>query len=709
MRKKNGKFNAKICFICISSVALIVAILSASIAWFDIPKEIEANDGHFKAAEDNSLTVEIDDVLDTFDKYLGQTGIQYQGDDAPYYIEYSPAKFTYSSGKDEDQFLRYYFDTETSGVQRFGEGSVDLIGEASLWTNFVMNLITIEPVTDAETGDPAVDDEGNSVYAETGEEYWGENGFFRNSRTGELLKLDKGLNLFKLRIYFQGDVGYHLLQETQADIPERYTFEFSDESYMFSIFHLNAVFQTIEQNSLYFSTTPLDENYEDISSRKSVSVEKIAFTGFSLLDPYGNAQSLPVPEIYESGNNSVVDYSYYFCDWAYMLKGENESVTPYIYRSEKGENTDDNVVTLQMFPLRKQNETLNSKWKISRSLIFDSQTDAEDITAYVRPDTDYYQGEGYAVYDPTTKSVKIYNPTTDGFALAYTINAPTREGYHFMGWSEKKLGTIVGNNADYAFTETNGYTYKLSQDTVLYAVWKEIGVNVTFAVNETWGLDYATVSGGTVTVFGETFTIGSDNAPIEIAKHTDLTTITATATALINATGENRGLTLDYWTYYDEASRQYVKVTKDFDLIDDITLYPVWKERTKISVKLDIFMDGTIPCYGKFTINEPINLDHFTVLIDGSATGTFGSQEGNDVVLTVQEGTKLSELSIEITPYSGLTEANTYKFDNWYLNADNDKSVLGNWGDDNGTVYDVNSYIDSDIKLYMRIKSKLST
>lgn len=712
-----------------TSVALLIAIITTSFAWFAAQgaQRVYIETMQLQAASRTNLVLDIPELSAEYERYMGQTGIQYDGDDYPYLVEYSPISITFAptAEYDEGTYMVYYIDSGTTYIKMSISGSEPTHPSSDdLWDNFVINLKRLELIVDEETGEPILDGDGNETFSDTGEMYYGENGYFRDVSTGSLLSITGGTYYFTLYLYFQGDVGYHLLQETQEDIDEKYTFDYSVVSYMFARFHLSAVFDLQGVRSLAFTSGALDTSYEEIEDVAGSTAAR-SITGFDFVNL---SDTYPIPELYKQEEYSTpIDYSHYFVDWIYTEQDEDENDVFYIYRKVKAEGTASNVVTMRLKPFREKNPSLRSMWGNSYAVTFsDGLTHAaaeeyEPDVAYVRPRSNFYQGAGYMTYDTVTQVVTVHNPAPDDsgelvYKDAYTIAAPTRQGYRFLGWATTAQTVPLGQQGiNHAFTAGNNYRRNVNAATTLYAVWQEIGVNVTFHLNETWGDNYATVVGTNVTGGGHTYTNIVDGAiTVEIAKHTNLTTYNANATATITSTSTARALTVKYWTYYDSSSKTYVKVTNSYDLTDDVDLYPVWNQRGEYTLTLDTRMaPSTQTMYGKFNLSNPINLSHYTLVFNDGSDHTSGSigNANNDVTVKVLEGMSLADLGLsfaEIRLKLGVSDTNVkgtglgkYDFENWYTGANNDK-LPSAWGSNNGTVYDPTTAITSNLTVYAR-------
>lgn len=730
--------NPRILIFGATSMALLVAIITASIAWFTSSGTIRVytNTMELRAADSTSLDLTVPELAAEYERYMGQTGIEYDGVDSPYYVEYSPVIINYSNQEEENHYLTYYFDPETSYLQRGTAGSQPVpFAAEELWDNFVMCMYELTPMQEA--GQNVVDEEGNTVYEETGTMYMAENGYFRDVVSGGLLQLEDGDNVFMIRIYFQGDIGYHLLYNTHADIDEQYEFAYSSELYMFAHFRLNAVFNIVDTKLLMLELTnayddsyaDMDDHYVKLFGNTTSRYEIEGFTGFSQLDAEGNAWTYPVPELYSEDDNSVA-HAYYFLDWIYTEQTDTDPVY-YIYRDTKQNGTADNVVTLSLRPLRGASERLRSAWGESYVVTLDNYGDGDDYVTeyYVRPKGVYYDGAGYMTYNTATKAIVVVNPsgstawnTSSSATVSYSIPAPTREGYRFVGWTLRDDLPDYACNANlsavpFLFTSTNSYSYNFGasgngHDVTLYAVWQELGVEVTFVVENSWTHNYATVVGGHVTFGGQNTDFVNNTVTIELPKHTDMTQVTATAVATIGET--NRNLTLKYWTRYDSINHSYEKVDNAYDLTEATTFYPIWNERAEYTVTLDVNMysSAVLYNYGTIAVNTPITIDHYTVTFNDAAgdeyasTGTFSDEDRHDIKVKVLEGMTLADLGLNVEWHRHGSGMGSNSFEGWYStvgNKENDMATTS-WITLNASAvkYNTSTAITANIKLWVR-------
>lgn len=726
--------NPRVLAFFATGMALLVAIITSSIAWFmsSSSSVVRSQALTISALDTASLNLIVPDLAAEYERYMGETGTEYDGQDSPYLVEYMPVNIGYS--EDENTvgcYLVYYFDADTSYIQPVIAGSDPVPMSAdSLWDNFVMNLVKLEIALDGED-QPILDENGDNTYVETGDVYYGENGFFRHTVTNELLQPEEGDNYFALKIYFQGDVGYHLLQSTHADIDAAYTFDYCHPDYMFATFHINAVFNMVRLNNLTFAVRPYSTSYSELTDYymeiDDEDARTITFTGFSLVDVDGSARAYPLPEIYDRSESNVC-LAYYFADWAYFEENaETGDVDHYRYRLIKANDTPDDVVTLALHPLRGRTEQMCSTWGDSYEITLDfNDGETDPATYYARPQSNYYAQAASIVYSTGNKGLRLDNPTGDTTlyptgVCSQNIAAPNRDGYRFLGWSASRLSDYaVGVDtaaAPYLFTAGNSYTYDFGtsgngHDCTLYAVWQELGVNVTFVVDSNWTHNYATVVGDHITIGGVDYPLVNNTVTVELPKHTNLAAVTAVATATITSTSTPRNLTIKTWNYLN-SSGVYTGVS-GYDLVGDLTVYAVWNERAEYIVTLDVNMysSAVLYNYGTIAVSSPINVDHYTIGFNDnggstySYSGTYSDENRQDIKVKVLEGMTLADLGLSVAWNRHGTGMGSNSFEGWYSNVgskENDMATTS-WStlNYNATKYNTSTAITANIKLWVR-------
>lgn len=691
--KKFSKKYIGILIIVGTGIALLFAGVTASLAWYTNQEKVWTDDTTLFAESVDTLTVTVPETAIEYDKYMGQTGTQYSGADSPYSLAYSPVKIDYSSENANEYYLKCHF---VESVITSVLGVKTTITEKQLIDNFTLRLVLLDY------------DEGTDTYTETSTVYKPENRFLRDTSTNKLLKVSNGTAYYSIYVYFQGEYAYNLLQTTQANIGSEYTFDFSSETYMFSTFTLNALFEMKGLQNLGFGAACCDQSYEAMEDYTITPISAMLVTGGSLVDADGNARTYPVPEL------STADYSKYFTDWFYNYYDESsESYVKRVYRLASS----DGVYTMEKDALP-DSAVLYSVWGDSEKITLDGNYSGDtDTVVYLRPQSNHYSRAGYAVYDPFSKNLNLYNPSgSSDPVLTGTVAAPTRgDGYVFVGWATQAnaaYDSAAGTLSYAAFTAGNGYTLGASSVT-LYAVWEKF-YTVTYLVGETWGNNYAVVSDGTLLYDGTAVASGiTGGYSVDFTQNSDLYTVagayTATATATIVSGGSTRSLTLAGWKYLSGGKYHTLSASDTASLTSDVTLYPVWNERGVYTVTLDMYqtwkvLSKTYSVTGKFDVNSALNVERYALYYNGNTatvTGSFiGSDTSNTTICGIPEGATFASLGINIGYYSTSDPfggSGLYPFKELTLENNNTSGTLGNY---DPTAYDTNSAITSDLTLY---------
>lgn len=627
------------------SIALLFAGVTVSLAWYISQDKVEANQAMITSKDVEKLEVIVPEMSGDYDKYMGQTGLQYDGVDYPYTIVYTPVSIKANVAESvSSTYLKCYF-TESTYIDFVLPTEPDYhLTKEEIANNFTMRMA--EVVSD-----------GGEGYTETGTVYVYENGFFRDSVTGEIISLNDGQeHLFSLTIYFIGEAGLRELETTQEDIDDKYLFAFSDERFMFSEFYLYAMYEVGSMRYLQFNSKGYDEEYKVMSddgiTYTGTGIAGMSYTGGSLMDANGVEHDYPIPELFANGSTA---YNKYFMDWFYWAYDEEAGADkPRIYR--ENDDVTNGVYSLQLLNIIENNATFHAKWANSMKITFDANYENAPKLGetYVRPQSNYYKGAGYLEYNKDTKEISVYNPSQgQDVALINTIPAPTRDGYVFLGWATTPDATYDNANGTIstgAFNAGNQYKLVYGEDITLYAVWRE-SVKITIAVEDAWGDGYATLSNGKVTFYGSNVAVSNGVAIIDALSGEDLFTqlknITATAMATINVTGEVRELTLKGWA--DEKGN-LITESSTYALTENLTIYPVWNERNTYTITIDLYQTWlSSDACGLASVSSAVILDGYKVLFNGQETIEFVGDENTNLVITnIAEGCSISQFNMTI-------------------------------------------------------------
>ena len=683
-------------------IALLFAGVTASLAWFTKQETVETTNTTITSKEVEKLEVSVPEPSGTYDKYMGQTGIQYNGADFPYMIEYNPVSISSNISEESENgsYLKCFFTESTYIDFVIPTKPHYYLTEEEIKNNFTMRLAEVV--------------EENGEYLETGVEYRYENGFFRNVNDNTLLFFNQGAsNLFSLKIYFVGERGLALLEETQEDIDEKFTFAFSDESYMFSKFNLYAVFELGDMLTLSFNSVGYDSEYNALSKEgvtyTASNVSPIQFTGATIMGADGTEIEMPVAELFANG---VVDYSMYFEDWfCYVYNEETSLNEPTIYRET---SDSDDIKTLYENNLY-ESTLFNAKWNYSTAVTCNLNYEGayeegvQPTVAYVRPKSNYYSDNGYMHYDEDNKTLTLYNPSGSSDVIeCLTITAPVRDGYAFRGWSTSPTATYsAGVLSDSPFTSTNEYKATFTENTVLYGIWQEV-YTITLKLNESWG-SYATVGDVVFTVNGVDTPINNDGTFVLLLEKNSLlydgiSNLSVEAKATIISTGVIKTLTLKQW---NDANGNEITQNSGYVVNGDITVYPIWNERTVHTITIDLYqtwyktaLSQQSHVKGTATVDTAVVSGGYKVLFNGSETIDFTGDSGSNLVITnVAEGMTVAQMGIEFGfgDGNGIITNVTNPFDRLTTESNDIEDQLT---DHDFVEYETDTPITNDITLY---------
>lgn len=695
MNTKLPKKYVEILFIIGMGLALIIAAITASLAWFTSNSTVSSQNTRLTSQDNDRLDVSIPDVSLEYDKYMGQTGTQYNGEDFPYFIEFTPVviEWNFYDPESSTYFLRTSFSPSSFIDFVFASQPDEILTEEKLDRNFTMRFHLLEYNQETET------------YEETGAVFRPENGYLRNIETGELLRLgNQSTTAFRMIIYFQGEYAFRMLMDTQANIPSQYRFQFSDEIYMFATFNLYTLFEMKSLLTLHFNSTGYGPGFTELQGGYSGTPStQITFTGASLVDENGNERDYPVPEI---RNNGEIDYSLYFEDWfTWYPNAETGISEARIYRNEKSEG----VYVLEETFLKNSPSMMNAKWNNSNSVILDLNYGSTPSTEYpLRPKGNYYSDAGYVRYDSATKQLYVYNPSGTSMQLCNSFTPPTRNDHTFVGWS------LTPNGTENVFNSGNDYIITPDEDLELYAIWEET-VDITFNIHETWGENYANVINGSISKTGTSLTLTNgkyvDNARILRDMFTYLSDFNISA-FVDRTSGTDETLTLKGWKYLNASGIwEEITASTSFQITQNIQLYPIWNERKVNTITVDLYQTWRVVGISyfaacSFSIGTRVELDRYNLKFNDNYTGNFTGTSGNQsvVISNVPEGVSLDKIGLNISMTDKSTVLINYEFKYLATNSNDLNSSLNSY---NPIRYDMTSAITVNTTVYVYCDNNL--
>lgn len=225
----NNVKKMKLIIALIISVCTFIAGVVATYTWYTNQNLVDTTNTAVESSTTPSLFAGFPDGELNTEKYYGQTGIEYNGDDYPYILNYSPVTV---KPVGLDAKLRY-LNAGIEGVQVILAGK-DEHGQPIVETYITSTQIGREMLshftfrmTLLYYNDGVADIEVNKVYKD-------ENGFVVDPSGAPLLLQSGYIYYFDLQVVFQSEEGYKLLHSTQNDIGVEYTFPLSRQKYMFS-------------------------------------------------------------------------------------------------------------------------------------------------------------------------------------------------------------------------------------------------------------------------------------------------------------------------------------------------------------------------------------------------------------------------------------------------------------------------------------------
>ncbi len=323
-------------------LAAIAIVIGGTFAWYVRNSTSTTQEAEFAAAEASKLDITIPPLPDEFPEYMGQTGIEYNGEDSPYYLEYSPVVITanMADNNEKTQYLTCRFVEGISYIDVVSQMQDDVyLDKDALYSNFSMYLVEIETTVCVNCGgdghlnaaDPGFE-EGSTEenadcplclgkgYTETElATYKVENGYLRNQATYELLKIRDDQHITcKLYMYFIGQEAYDILMSTRQNIDSTYKFDYCEASFMFATFNLYTKFAYDELMEL--ELVPYTANFElGIPDYEYVGSTKFAAD-------YGELKTYSSASRYEVGDFCVYNKILYQCT-ADINSGESFSLS----------------------------------------------------------------------------------------------------------------------------------------------------------------------------------------------------------------------------------------------------------------------------------------------------------------------------------------------------------------------------------------------
>ena len=212
-------------------IALFIALVLSSLAWFEANHYLESDSAVVTSAKSMEISLSIPDEQINSESYMGQTGVEYEGLDSPYCLQYRPISIEINIDEDTE----YYFICEFTNIMIepiIETYPTKILSEYEIRDNFTwrFGVNQRQMVFNPQTG------EYEEVITE--KLYKNQNGFLVDDE-GNPFRVFNGVNyMFNLYIYFLGEEGYSLLTETQNDIPYSYAFDYCDINYMWSTFYI---------------------------------------------------------------------------------------------------------------------------------------------------------------------------------------------------------------------------------------------------------------------------------------------------------------------------------------------------------------------------------------------------------------------------------------------------------------------------------------
>lgn len=405
-------------------LGIIAALVISSVAWFSANSFVSTEYTTLTTAESMVLTLSMPDLQANEDAYLGQKGIEYNGLDSPYFLTYSPVIVRVSIDEGEG----YYMFCDISAVNIVPIISMEetkVLSVEEIQKNFTwrFGFYTRRMVLNPATG----------LYEE---EYYEKllknvNGFLYDEESGEPFRVYSYVAYsFKLYLYFVGEEGLSLLTSTQNNIPESYTFAYSDFSYMWATYNVTVIMGIKDLYTISFD------------SKGGGLCEDLITTGASYLN-------LPTP--------SAPNESKYFGGWYDNETFEGDAFT--------------NGTLLEHS--RRGNFHLYAKWlnKYSVSFAANGYTGTMPQTQYIMPGgkaTSPQSPVGETIYwtsTPMTLEEYIADPSPFDFSTVINGNITL----YAVEWKERYIVTLHMDTNIGGYLIVGGITYN---DTYTFYVYE---------------------------------------------------------------------------------------------------------------------------------------------------------------------------------------------------------------------------------------------
>lgn len=242
------KKSANLYFTITTIVGLLIAMVISSVAWFSANDFLSTNTVTLTSSKSLQMLLSIPSSQSNMDSYMGQTGIEYDGLDSPYCTVYNPVELMIDLGDEKN----YYMVCEIIDVRIksvFEEEPSKILTTQQILSNFTwrFGIMQWQSVFNPSTG------QYENRYVE--KFYKNNNGFLYDEETGQPFRVHDGMQYnLTYYLYFLGEEGFSLMQATQGNINSRYTFAYSDLSYMWSSFYISINIGVRELYNVHFDS-----------------------------------------------------------------------------------------------------------------------------------------------------------------------------------------------------------------------------------------------------------------------------------------------------------------------------------------------------------------------------------------------------------------------------------------------------------------------